>query len=118
MPAKKEYTAKFKDQTVRFVLDAVGRCPPSNTRTSTTFATRASLWRLPKARIRKAIQERLGHSSIRLTLDRYGHLFPSLDETMQEGLDRVPLEASAASLLPGASNALAPETGQRPGEGR
>jgi len=63
----------------------------------------------------KAIQERLGHSSIRLTLDRYGHLFPSLDETMQEGLERVLLEASAASPRPGASNVLILETGKRPG---
>lgn len=30
----------------------------------------------------KAIQERLGHSSITVTLDRYGHLFPKLDETL------------------------------------
>ncbi len=27
----------------------------------------------------KAIQERLGHSSIVMTMDRYGHLFPSED---------------------------------------
>jgi hypothetical protein len=31
--------------------------------------------------------ERLGNSSIQVTLDRYGHLFPSLDETLTEGLD-------------------------------
>ena len=35
----------------------------------------------------KAIQERLGHSSIPVTLDRYGHLFPALDEVLTEGLD-------------------------------
>jgi integrase len=28
----------------------------------------------------KSVQERLGHSSITLTLDRYGHLFPSSDD--------------------------------------
>ena len=28
----------------------------------------------------KAIQSRMGHSSITVTLDRYGHLFPELDE--------------------------------------
>jgi hypothetical protein len=28
----------------------------------------------------KAIQTRMGHSSITVTLDRYGHLFPELDE--------------------------------------
>ena len=35
----------------------------------------------------KAIQERLGHSSITVTLDRYGHLFPKLDETLTTRLD-------------------------------
>jgi integrase len=34
----------------------------------------------------KAIQERLGHSSITVTLDRYGHLFPKLDEALTERL--------------------------------
>ena len=36
----------------------------------------------------KEIQERLGHSTITLTFDRYGHLLPSLDERLKEGLDR------------------------------
>ncbi len=35
----------------------------------------------------KEIQERLGHSTIRMTFDRYGHLFPNLDERLREGLD-------------------------------
>jgi integrase len=30
----------------------------------------------------KAIQSRMGHSSITVTLDRYGHLFPELDEAI------------------------------------
>jgi len=30
----------------------------------------------------KAIQTRMGHSSINVTLDRYGHLFPELDESL------------------------------------
>ncbi len=30
----------------------------------------------------KAIQARMGHSSISVTLDRYGHLFPELDEAI------------------------------------
>jgi integrase len=30
----------------------------------------------------KAIQTRMGHSSINVTLDRYGHLFPELDEAL------------------------------------
>ena len=30
----------------------------------------------------KAMQHRMGHSSINVTLDRYGHLFPELDEAI------------------------------------
>lgn len=41
----------------------------------------------------KAIQERLGHSSITVTLDRYGHLFPKLDEALTERLDQLRDEA-------------------------
>ena len=37
----------------------------------------------------KEIQERLGHSSITVTLDRYGHLFPGLDERLAERLDEM-----------------------------
>ena len=35
----------------------------------------------------KAVQECLGHGSIRITLATYGHLFPALDEALTEGLD-------------------------------
>jgi integrase len=35
----------------------------------------------------KEIQERLGHSTIQLTFDRYGHLLPTLDERLRSGLD-------------------------------
>lgn len=41
----------------------------------------------------KAIQERLGHSSITVTLDRYGHLFPKLDEALTDRLDALRQEA-------------------------
>jgi integrase len=34
----------------------------------------------------KAIQARMGHSSINVTLDRYGHLFPELDEALATSL--------------------------------
>ena len=33
----------------------------------------------------KAIQARMGHSSINVTLDRYGHLFAELDEAIATG---------------------------------
>ena len=31
----------------------------------------------------------MGHASITITLDRYGHLFPALGRQVAEGLDRV-----------------------------
>ncbi|MGH9186942.1 MAG: hypothetical protein ACRD0U_14170 [Acidimicrobiales bacterium] len=35
----------------------------------------------------KAVEERMGHSSIAVTLDRYGHLLPSIEERIAAGLD-------------------------------
>ncbi len=35
----------------------------------------------------RAIMERMGHSTITVTLDNYGHLFPKLDEALDEALD-------------------------------
>lgn len=48
----------------------------------------------------KELQERLGHSTIRLTFDRYGHLLPSLDERLREGLQATYTEALAACPRP------------------
>ena len=42
------------------------------------------------------IKERLGHSSITTTMDRYGHLLPSLDEAVADGLDAVLRESETA----------------------
>ena len=50
----------------------------------------------------KAIQERLGHSSITVTMDVYGHLFPSVAEALTERLDEV---FRAARLTPDAEPA-------------
>jgi len=35
------------------------------------------------------IMQRLGHNSIKTTIDRYGHLFPSLDQRLKDGLENV-----------------------------
>lgn len=35
----------------------------------------------------KAIQEQLGHSSIQITMDRYGHLLPGIADSLAEQLD-------------------------------
>ena len=51
----------------------------------------------------KAIMERLGHSSIQVTLDRYGHVFSSLDEALTDGLEatyRASMEAVPHKAAP------------------
>ena len=35
----------------------------------------------------RAIMERLGHSTITVTLDTYGHLFPSIEASLDDALD-------------------------------
>jgi integrase len=50
----------------------------------------------------KMIQTRLGHSSITVTLDRYGHLFDSLEETLAERLGALweaPAEETASNVI-------------------
>jgi site-specific recombinase XerD len=42
----------------------------------------------------KSIQARMGHSPINVTLDRYGHLVPELDEAIATSFDRSFREAS------------------------
>jgi integrase len=59
----------------------------------------------------KAIQRRMGHSTINMTLDRYGHLFPELDEKIASDLGKVMQEA-ASSYEPGAVMAI--EEGNAP----
>jgi hypothetical protein len=36
---------------------------------------------------RRAIMERMGHSTITGTLDTYGHLLPKLDATLDDAID-------------------------------
>ena len=45
----------------------------------------------------KVVQTRLGHSSIQVTFDRYGHLFPGWDEQLNERLEAVHREARPAA---------------------
>jgi hypothetical protein len=44
--------------------------------------------------------ERLGHSTIAVTMDVYGHLLPSLDDVLTAGLEDAYRQARAASLRP------------------
>lgn len=58
----------------------------------------------------KAIQARLGHSSIQVTFDRYGHLFPGLDEQLTDKLDGVYARTQQAPL--GSAGVLEPDRGK------
>jgi integrase len=60
----------------------------------------------------KVIQTRLGHSSIKTTLDVYGHLLPNLDVALADALDRLAGDTAAAYVLPEASLAAVPAVGQ------
>ena len=44
-------------------------------------------WLIAEGAHAKAIQERLGHSSITVTMDTYGHLMPEIDEGLADVLD-------------------------------
>ena len=60
--------------------------------------------------------ERLGHSSIKVTLDTYGHLFPALDEALTEGLDKQFQNAISNDARPARTSAVrleTPETAKR-----
>ena len=48
----------------------------------------------------RAIMERLGHSSITVTLNTYGHLFPSLDEALTDGLEEQFQRAVSSDMRP------------------
>lgn len=54
----------------------------------------------------KVLQERLGHASIRTTLDTYGHLFEGLDEAAADALDGAFREGLAAPARPRAASAV------------
>lgn len=56
----------------------------------------------------KAIQARMGHSTVQMTLDRYGHLFPELDEKIAMGLDETFRTALAAAGAKGEVTAIDP----------
>jgi len=45
----------------------------------------------------RALMERMGHSSITVTLNTYGHLLPGLEERLTEALDARGTEAKAGS---------------------
>jgi hypothetical protein len=56
----------------------------------------------------KQIQALLGHSSITVTFDRYGHVFESLSDELAARVDEVAREAAAVS----GANPVPVETGK------
>jgi integrase len=53
-----------------------------------------------------AVKDRLGHSSITVTMDRYGGLFPRLEEAIAEDLDEVLRDSLAAPVRPPAAQVV------------
>lgn len=67
-------------------LPAVEACGLQPLRFHDLRHTHAS-WLIKQGVHPKALAERLGHSTVRLSLDRYGHLFPDIDQTIADQLD-------------------------------
>ena len=61
----------------------------------------------------RAIMEHLGHSSISITMDRYGHVFPDQMEALANQLDAARFEALDEPL----AAPLRPRSGERPARG-
>lgn len=60
----------------------------------------------------KAIQARMGHSSINVTLDRYGHLFPELDVEIADAFHREFLAANISRSRIGCDDVSDGEVGR------
>lgn len=54
--------------------------------------------------------DRLGHSSIQITMNTYGHLFPSEDEATINGSEQIFHEASASPSRPVRGLTVLPRT--------
>jgi integrase len=67
------------------------------------------------------VKDHLGHSSIRVTSDRYGHLFPKARQAVADGLDetfrRAAAESPATKMRPKAPVIRLPNASQGPGKG-
>ncbi len=63
----------------------------------------------------KAIQERMGHSSAQMTLDRYGHLLPALQAELADRLDQS-FRISAGSLVRPGSGLILVDGTEEPAE--
>lgn len=45
----------------------------------------------------QAVKERMGHSTVQVTFDRYGHLFPALESSLTDALDKAARKALSES---------------------
>ena len=61
-----------------------------------TYATPAPRLLIANGRHLEEVKEYLGHSSIRVTSDRYGHLFPKARAELADSLDRTFAESATA----------------------
>ncbi|MGH8875674.1 MAG: tyrosine-type recombinase/integrase [Acidimicrobiia bacterium] len=59
-------------------------------------------WLIAAGEHPKIIQTRLGHSSIQMTIDRYGHLMVGLDDQTAERLDAIASAARDPGVAQGA----------------
>lgn len=64
-----------------------------------------------------AVMRRLGHSSITVTLDRYGHLFPEVEQAVTESLDRAYRESRRIGL-PGSAQPSSLSSSRNPSRRR
>ena len=55
---------------------------------------------ISQGRSMEEVKRHLGHSSIRVTSDRYGHLFPEARQALADGLDEAMRSGSAAWSRP------------------
>ena len=85
VPPSQAAPAKCPSSTGRFAVWGAGVVADRKTPTARLMEER---W-LPDGRVEGLIMERLGHQSISMTMNTYGHLFPGDSHRTSEALDRV-----------------------------
>lgn len=92
-PAGQPYRLDSYPQAVRRLIDRVNATRQGTSRPPMPQATYHDLRHTHAAMLirmgvqPKVIQERLGHSSIKMTMDLYGYLMPGLQESVADALD-------------------------------
>ena len=92
-PAGQPYRLDSYPQAIRRLIDRVNAARQGTSRPPMPQATYHDLRHTHAAMLirmgiqPKVIQERLGHSSIKMTMDLYGYLMPGLQESVADALD-------------------------------